>query len=177
MASVVKEWVSADNISMKQQTVLLSCIRGCDGQSKHDISKKFIRKIRDTVLFNAAASDTTFMKDAMTLDEVREYAEDSDKYPIHFAMHLCHCCEIIGYKYPDVSTRGWFNSAYHIIVDSLHLKPETEAECDFRLRDGVNTPYTEDDTIQHTTVIGTIAYPTPGQLPLRNIQHPNSFLH
>ena len=34
-------------------------------------------------------------------------------------------------------------SIYQIMVDALHLKPESETECDFRLRDGVNTPYTE----------------------------------
>lgn len=70
-------------------------------------------------------------------------AEDSDKYPIHYYMHSVHACEIIGYKHPDPEIRRWFHSAYQIMVDALHLKPESEAECDFRLRDGVNTPYTE----------------------------------
>jgi len=78
----------------------------------------------------------------MTLSEVQEFAEDSDKYPIHFLMHLCHCCEIIGYKHLNREVSAWFRGAYRIIVDALHLKPETEEECDFRLRDGVNTPYT-----------------------------------
>ncbi len=36
MKSVVKEWLSNDNISWKQQTVVLSALRGCDGQSKYD---------------------------------------------------------------------------------------------------------------------------------------------
>lgn len=37
MPSVVKLWVS--ELSFKQQTVLLSALRGCDGRSKKDISK------------------------------------------------------------------------------------------------------------------------------------------
>lgn len=118
-------------------------ISGCDGQSKHDLSKKLTRKLRFAILQNAAASDTTFMRDSMTLEEVRTMAEDSDKYPIHYYMHSVHACEIIGYKHPDPEIREWFHSAYQIMVDALHLKPESEAECDFRLRDGVNTPYTE----------------------------------
>ena len=85
------------------------------------------------------------MRDTMTLEEVRKLAEDSDKYPIHYYMHACHACEIIGFKHPDNEIKKWFNSAYLIMVDALHLKPETEEECDYRLRDGVNTPFTEID--------------------------------
>ena len=142
MISVVQDWVSNDNISMKQQTVVLSALRGCDGQSKNDISKNFVRKIRNTVLINAGEENSSFVKDVMTLDDVREFAEDCDKYPIHFVMHLCHAVEIIGFKHPNIEVRCWFNEAYLTIIDALHVKPETEEDCDFRLRDGVNTPYT-----------------------------------
>ena len=143
MKSVVKEWLSGNNISWKQQTVVLSSLRGCDGQSKYDLSKKLTRQLRSAILYNAAAADTTFMRDTMTLEEVRKLAEDSDKYPIHYYMHALHACEIIGFKHPDNEIRAWFNGAYLIMVDALHLKPETEEECDYRLRDGVNTPFTE----------------------------------
>ena len=85
------------------------------------------------------------MRDTMTLEEVRKLAEDSDKYPIHYYMNACHACEIIGFKHPNIEIREWFNGAYLIMVDALHLKPETEEECDYRLRDGVNTPFTEID--------------------------------
>lgn len=142
MRSVVQDWLGSDNISLKQQTVVLSALRGCDGQSKHDISKKFIRKIRGVVLVNAATDQTTFMQNIMTLKDVREFAEDCDKYPIHFVMHLCHCCEVIGFKHPKSIVQHWFQQAYLTIVDALHLKPESEAECDSRLIDGVDTPFT-----------------------------------
>ncbi len=143
MKSVVKEWLTSDNISWKQQTVVLSALRGCDGQSKYDLSKKLTRQLRSAILYNAGANDTTFMRNTMTLEEVRKLAEDSDKYPIHYYMHALHSCEIIGFKHPDKETREWFNGAYLIMVDALHLKLETEDECDYRLRDGVNTPFTE----------------------------------
>ena len=142
MSSVVKEWLSSNDVSWKQQTVVLAILRGCDGQSKYDVSKKFTRKLRNAILNNAAEETTSFMKDDMTLKEVREFAEDADKYPMHFIMHLCHACEIIGFKHPDIETRIWFYDSYLIIVDALHLRPENEQECDFRLRDGVNTLYT-----------------------------------
>lgn len=142
MGSVVQKWLSNDNISWKQQTVVLSSLRGCDGQSKYDISKKFTRKLRNVILHNAATETTSFMRDEMTLEDVREFAEDCDKYPIHFVMHLCHACEVIGFKHPNEEIQTWFHNAYLTIVDALHLKPETQEECDFRLRDGVNTLYT-----------------------------------
>lgn len=145
MKSVVQDWLSGDNISWKQQTVVLSSLRGCDGQSKYDLSKKLTRQLRSTILHNAGAADTSFMRNTMTLEEVRELAEDSDKYPIHYYMHALHACEVIGFKHPDKEIREWFNGAYLIMVDALHLKPETEEECDYRLRDGVNTPFTEID--------------------------------
>ena len=135
MNSVVQEWLSNDNISWKQQTVVLSALRGCDGQTKEDISKKLTRQLRSAILYNAATKDTSFMKDTMTLAEVRALAENSDKYPLHYYMHTLHACEIIGYKHPDDEIRQWFHEAYLIMVKALHLNPETEEECDFRLRD------------------------------------------
>lgn len=143
MKSVVKEWLNSDNISWKQQTVVLSSLRGCDDQSKYDLSKKLTRQLRSAILYNAAAADTTFMRNTMTLEEVRKLAENSDKYPIHYYMHALHACEIIGFKHPDKEVKEGFNGAYLIMVDALHLKPETEEECDYRLKDGVNTPFTE----------------------------------
>lgn len=143
MKSVVQEWLSQENITFKQQTVVLNSLRGCDGQSKYDLSKKFARKLRSVILYNAAAANTSFMREDMTLEDVREFAGDCDKYPVHYVMHVCHAVEIIGFKHPEKEIREWFKEAYLIIVDSLHLKPENEDECDYRLRDGVNSPFTE----------------------------------
>jgi hypothetical protein len=141
MNSVVQEWLGNDNISWKQQTVVLSCLRGCDGQTKEDLSKKLVRRIRSVVLYNAGNVDTPFMIEDMNLNEVKMIGANCDKYPIHFYMHALFACEIIGFKHPDEKIRKWFNEAYYILVHALHLKPETEEECDFRLQDGVNTPY------------------------------------
>lgn len=90
MKSVVQEWLANEKISWKQQTVVLLALRGCDGQSKYDLPKKLTRQLRSAILYNAAAKDTTFMRDTMTLEELRNMAEDSDKYPIHYYMHSCH---------------------------------------------------------------------------------------
>ncbi len=139
MKSVVKEWLFQDNISLKQQTVVLSALRGCDGQPKEDLSKKLTRMLRSAILYNAATPTSNFMKETMTLDEIALLSKNADKYPMHYYTHAMHACEIIGYKHPDDGIRVWFNKAYVTMVKALHLNPETESECDYRLRDGVDS--------------------------------------
>ncbi len=47
MPSVVKYWIT--ELSWKQQTVILSALRGCDGKSKEDISKPVTRFFRHLI--------------------------------------------------------------------------------------------------------------------------------
>jgi len=137
MARITKEWL--DYCTRKQQTVLLSSIRGCDIVDKNDISKFFIRKLRSTVLYDAGDVDGEFMQDIITDDMVYEFCKSLDKYPIHFILHLVHASEIIGFKHPDQDIKGWWGDLYLEFVHCFHMNPETEKQCDFRLRDGVNT--------------------------------------
>lgn len=136
MSSVVQNWVFNDGISMKQQCILLTALRSCDGIYNDDVSKTVIRKIRCTLLNNAADANTNFMQTDVPLDIVARFAKSRDKYPVHFYMHVCHCCEVIGYKHPDTDIRQWFYKAYLLMVKALYLNPETEQECDERLCDG-----------------------------------------
>lgn len=135
--SVVKEWIS--NLSLKQQTVLLSALRGCDTVDKHDVSKLFIRKLRSVILNNACPNEGDFMQDTVTDEVIYNFTKSLDKYPFHFLMHFIHAVEIIGYKHPDENTKLWWNNLYKTIVNSFHMNIETEEQCDYRLRDGVPT--------------------------------------
>ena len=133
MKSVVKDWLS--DVSLQQQSAVLTCLRGCDGMYNADASKKLVKKIRSLVLHNALSSNAPFMIEEISIDDVKEIAKDCDKYPVHFYMHLCFACEIIGFKHPDNSTKEFFKESYHILVNAIRLKPETEEECDIRLKD------------------------------------------
>jgi hypothetical protein len=137
MVSVLQKWV--EGLSFKQQTVVLCVLRGCDGQPKEDLSKLVVRYIRKVVLKNAGTDKTPFMSNIITLNDIIQMSRDLDKYPVHYVMHLIFACEIIGFKHPDSNIREFFNSSYKIMVGALHLKPETEEECDDRLKDGVDT--------------------------------------
>lgn len=131
---VVREWVQ--ELPWKQQTVLLSAIRGCDDVSKHDRSKAFVRPMRGIILKNAEPDkeDDTFMNHPGD-GEIKDFAHDLDDYPMHWVIHFLHAVEIIGYKHPEEEVKMWWNYLYEQMVkEGLHLNPETERELDMRLQ-------------------------------------------
>lgn len=141
--SVVQEWVSS--CSWKQQTVLLSSFRGCDGLPKHDASKLFTKKMRVSILKNADAS-STFMPDhdfALS-KENREPIDDffidcsrgsMDQYPVHWFLHFLQAAEIVAYKCPYEDVAHYWMYFYAKGVSAMHLTPETETQLDERLED------------------------------------------
>lgn len=70
---VIKPWVCS--LSWKEQTVLLSALRGCDGVGKNDISKKIIRRVRNTVLHNAGPDGSEFMDCDISDEEIYGFGE------------------------------------------------------------------------------------------------------
>jgi len=135
---VVKEWL--DKLTLKQQTVLLCAIRGCDGVPKGDISKELVRLLRETILENACPFDNTseFMQiKASTVDEiVKKFLKQPDIYPVHWLFHFMHAVEIIGYNHPHEATAKWWLQFYNDICYMLHVNPETKYQNDIRLTDG-----------------------------------------
>ncbi len=131
--NVVYDWISA--LSLKQQTVILSALRGCDGKNKEDPSKTITRSFRFTILKNADGG-SGFMHgiDIDKLhDKVECFIKDIDSYPMHFLLHLAHAMEIVGYKHPEEKFRKLWLSIYEKIVDAFHMNIETEEQLDNRL--------------------------------------------
>ena len=89
----------AERCTWKQQTVLLSALRGCDGRPKNDPSNPFKKKMRYTLLQDADSS-TGFMKGELSLNvntsrEIREFFTGCmDSYPIHFFLHFLHAASL-----------------------------------------------------------------------------------
>lgn len=134
MASVVRDWL--ENITLKQQTVVLTAIRGCDQVAKYDVSKKIIRKLRNTVLHDACPN-SEYMKIDVSEEDIHAFLKQPDTYAVHWLLHFLHAIEIIGYKHPDTKTRKWWASLYLRMCDMLHVNPETEEQNDERLRDNI----------------------------------------
>ncbi len=161
MPSVLQPWVT--DLSMMQQTVLLTAIRGPDGLPKYGCVKLLLRWYRRCILLSAmdgkvldtpyelnggsftgpsfgAPSVGTNVLEMMDWRStmhciVDEYLRTLDGIPHHFQMHLLHAIEIVGYKHPDPTIKGWWSAVYQRLVNDFHLHPETEAELDKRLGD------------------------------------------
>lgn len=153
--SVTQEWVLS--LSLMQQTVLLTAIRGPDGQAKYAGVKMLLRWYRRCVLISAL--DGCVLTDPISdnggsftgpslkgeddldpwcdrmMTHVNAYLRELDAIPHHFQLHFLHAVEIVGYKHPDAMIAGWWLNLYQRLVNDLHLHPETEAELDSRLGD------------------------------------------
>ena len=134
MISVVQDWLR--ECSFKQQTVLLTAIRGCDGLPKGHTIKKVVRSYRSIILKNADTS-TTFMKFRLEEDDIKNFTSNIDHLPIHYITHFMHGCEIVGYYHPDLEIRYYWKELYFGLCNALHLNPETKKENAWRLRDNL----------------------------------------
>lgn len=145
--SVVQSWLS--DCSLKQQTVLLSALRGCDGRGKNDPSKKFTKWLRTSILLNADPK-TTFYGPPVELNEENQAIIDDffvdcsrgslDEYPTHWFLHMLQAAEIIGYKCPYPQVAAFWIYYYLSGIRAMHVNPETESQLDIRLADNVESP-------------------------------------
>lgn len=133
--SVVRPWIN--NLSFKQQTVLLTALRGVDGKEKQDASKPFCKAMRMTILQNVSPGCGTFMSFEITGDDVAKFSENIDHYPIHWVLHFIHAAEIIGYHCPHSLLGNWWKNFYLTLVNAMHLQPETLEDLEVRLSDSV----------------------------------------
>lgn len=155
MRSVTQEWVQ--RLTMMQQTVLLTAIRGPDGLPKYGGVKMLLRWYRRCVLLSAIdgrvldnpidSNGGSFTGPSLEGDDdldpwgdrmmvhVNAYRRELDAIPHHFQMHFMHAVEIVGYKHHDEQIAMWWRQLYLRLVNDLHLHPETEEELDNRLGD------------------------------------------
>lgn len=154
--SVLQPWV--EELSMMQQSVLLSSVRGPDNNSKYGPVKMILRWYRRCILFSAldgeiltdplenrggsftgpSAQDCGVSRkpwEVVMESVVDEYMRVQDSLPFHYQSHMMHAIEIVGYKHPDKRIRDWWCSLYLRLVNALHLHPETAEEMDSRLGD------------------------------------------
>lgn len=155
--SVLQEWVG--DLSMMQQTVLLTAIRGPDGLPKYGPVKMLTRWFRRCILYSAmdgkiftdpqergggsftgpsvtyVAGDDSGLWEPLMDEVVDGFMQLEDTIPHHFYLHLVHAVEILGYKHPDKRIRFWWNGLYLRLVHAFHLHPEAESELDARLGD------------------------------------------
>lgn len=131
MTTVIQTWI-AERCSWKEQTVLMSAFRGCDGEHKGDVSKNLLHNYRATIMNDADPSSPFMQKRDIHLDV---FCENLDHYPMHFLFHLLHGTEVIGYRHPNPAVAAEWRHIYETIVHALHLQPETNEMMTERLKD------------------------------------------
>ena len=155
MASVMQEWTK--NLTLMQQSVLITAVRGADGLEKNHVSKQMNRWLRRSFMKMAFTGKAVLRPDTLgggsftgpsinecTSDEARWrnmdhlldlYLSKVDEIPHHYQLHIMHAAEILGYKHPDDWVRKWWNYCYRRLVNDAHLNVETEEVMDRRLGD------------------------------------------
>lgn len=147
--SVFQTWV--EDLTLMQQTVLITAVRGPDGIQKDHIAKVLLRWYRRCILLSAfdgsvylnpyCAGGGSFMGPSAkehneTLDNVVDgYLRSVDEVPHHFQLHFMHAAEIVGYCHPIEEIREWWFSFYKRIVNDAHLNIETYEQMTKRLGD------------------------------------------
>jgi hypothetical protein len=134
---VLRPWVRV--LPLRLQGVLLTAIRGCDGAPKEDNSKAVSRMVRRACLNPADPRESLnsggffgFAPDKEAA-KLRDFFHSLDQYPLHYVMHLCHSCEVIGYAHPDEKISRFYVLLYHLFCHTMHLRPEPRDEMFGRL--------------------------------------------
>lgn len=144
MPSALQEWVQ--ELSIMQQTVLVSAIRNEDGVGKDHPQKELLKWYRRCVLLSAfdkraltspyEEGGGNFTGPVADLDvAATRFIRSRDSMSLHYYGHAMHAFQIVGYKHPDPCTRQFWNRLYERMVHALHLFPETEEQMDSRLGD------------------------------------------
>lgn len=141
MTSVLQDWVM--ELPLRAQGTLLTGIRGCDLAPKVYIN--------GDPFLEAHLSDTTerrltaFLRycvcnpaDPREVDIPMSWFQsrlpsawkisEVMHYPAHWALHIMHSYEVVGYMHPELYERQSALQVYHKFVTGLHLNPETKGQ-------------------------------------------------
>jgi hypothetical protein len=133
--------------SMREQAVLVACIRGCDGLRKSDPSKAVIWALRYHILNPSCEPDCdnpfefeSFMgygkSVALLQEKVNAFLGDLDPYPFHFVQHLAHAAHVTAIYHESAKVAHFWRCVYEdIIIEGMHAVPEPDVRMVKRLRD------------------------------------------
>src|SRR3989344_2196374 len=120
MNSVLLEWMLT--LTWKQQSVILSSLRGPDSNYYPNI-KKLTKWLRAVIEHNAdQKSSYMYQEELPCLDFLGKELEFTT---VHYASHLLSSLEIIAYKHPNADiakvARGYYGG---LVKGVLNLNPE-----------------------------------------------------
>jgi hypothetical protein len=133
--SVLQDWVM--ELPLREQGVLLTCIRGCDLTPKLPLDsteRQLVGFLRYCIM-NPADLREVDIKGAFFQSSPPVHWKPSElgHYPLHWFIHVMHAYEVIAYrnKVPQIVTYATY--VYEKMARSLHLNLETREQMVVRL--------------------------------------------
>lgn len=140
MTSVLQPWVM--ELPLRAQGTLLTGVRGCDLTPKHipDINERYgcstgestperrlVAYLRWCFMVPADPRETDIPGSFFISSPPCDWKPSAlGHYPLHWASHLMHCYEVIGYCHPTGDIAHEALGIYERLAHSLHLNPETQ---------------------------------------------------
>lgn len=128
---VLQDWMG--RLSWKQQSVIISSLRGADTGYCPQI-KKINKWMRGITQNNADISSQYMQEEKLPILENIE--KEFEFCSVHYAIHFLQGLEIIGYNHPNDEISNMAKNYYYNLVEKvLHLNPETKEQLEERLED------------------------------------------
>jgi len=130
---VLQDWMG--RLSWKQQSVIISSLRGTDTGSCQQI-KKINKWMRGITQNNADTSSPYMQEEKLPLLE--DIEKEFEFCSVHYIIHFLQGLEIIGYNHPDTKIADIAKNYYYgLAQEVLNLNPETKGQLEERLRDKI----------------------------------------
>ena len=139
--SVLQDW--SMELPLRFQGTLLTSVRGCDNEPKqwtktgvaYSPGRRITAYIRWCFMNPADPREVDYEEGSffMSKPPIPFKPSEFGHLPLHWFVHIMHSLEIIGHHHPDSITRMTAYGLYLVMVQSLHLNPETEKQLSNRL--------------------------------------------
>ena len=119
--SVLQDWVTA--LHWKDQTTLISSIRGCDNED--DDYKELTRSLRGLILNNADKPDKvggfmnvhTILTDVEIYDIINKAKSDTSVLGEHWLGHMAMAIQMLGKRHPNIYVRCYWSGVYNYLKE------------------------------------------------------------
>lgn len=134
--SVLQVWVMT--LPLRAQGTLLTAVRGCDLTPKFpldSLERRLVAALRWSFLVPADAREVDAEPGCFFSRHIPQDFKPSalGHYPLHWVTHVAHAAEVLAYYHPSYPTAEAWLRVYKLLCHSLHMTPETAAECHARL--------------------------------------------
>lgn len=134
MKSVLQDWVM--ELPLREQGVLLTCVRGCDLTPKewtsddkvaYSAARRIVAFLRWCFLNPADPREVDYQEGSFFQSHPPDPFHPSEfgHLPLHWYSHVMHSLEVIAYRHPSNHIGGIAFVLYEKMVTSLHLNIES----------------------------------------------------